>query len=141
MKEFQDLYLVTSDIIGAAFEVRKHTGRALREKYYEAALSFELTQRGHEVKRQVTIPAIYKGEIIDDSYKADLIVNDAVIIEVKALSHMKESECRQLITYLKLSDYRIGYLINFGASDFSIGKSTDPLPYTQGIYRYVNNFR
>ena len=127
------------DIIGAAFDVIKHSGRFMREKYYEAALAKELADRGHDVKRQVTIPALYRGVEIDDSYLADIVVDDKVIIEIKAITTMKESECRQLLSYLQLSGYKLGYLINFGARDFRVGKSSEPLPYINGIYRFVNN--
>ena len=134
-----DYSKIGSDIIGAAFEVMRTSGKGLREKYYEAALEYEIIQKGHEVKRQVVIPALYKGKEIEDCYQADLIVDDRVIIEVKAITTMREEECRQLITYLKLSGNRLGYLINFGARDFKIGKSNEPLPYRHGIYRFVNN--
>lgn len=127
------------DIIGAAFDVIKNSGRFLREKYYEAALSIELTERGHQVKRQVTIPAFYRGVEIEDSYLADIVVDDKVIIEIKAIATMKEHECRQLLTYLRLSGFKLGYLINFGAKDFRIGKTSEKLPYEKGIYRFVNN--
>ena len=134
--EYRDL---GHDIIGSAFDVRRNTGRGLREKFYEAALAYELTKRGHRVKRQVPIPARYDDIIIDDSYQADLIVDEKVIIELKAVSVLKEVECRQLYTYLRLSEYKLGYLINFGTDDFSIGRNDEPLPYYRGIYRFVNN--
>lgn len=135
----QDYIQIGSDIIGSAFDVRNKTGRGLREKYYEAALAHELSLKGYDVKRQVLIPALYCNEIIDDSYQADIIVNDNVIIEVKALKFMKEHEGRQLLTYLKLSQYKLGYLINFGAINFKIGKASEEFPYRNGIYRFVNN--
>ena len=127
------------DIIGASFDVIKNSGHGMREKYYEKALVYELTQRGHNIREQVPIPAYYKGVRIDDSYQADIIVDDKVIIEVKAIATMHESECRQLITYLKLTGIKLGYLINFGARPFGIGKTDERLPYRNGIYRFVNN--
>lgn len=130
---------IGSDIIGSAFEVMKSAGKFMRERYYEAALVYELKERGYEVKRQVAIPALYKGIAIEDSYQADIIVNNEVIIEVKAITTMREDECRQLLTYLKLSGLHLGYLINFGARDFQMGKTSEKLPYTNGIYRFVNN--
>ena len=136
--EIEEYNAIGKDIIGAAFTVHQKTGRSLREKYYEAALCHELTKKGYEVQRQYTVPAQYDGEIIDDSYQADIVVNGKVIIEVKAVSKMTEAESRQLVTYLKLSDFKLGYLINFGARDFSIGNSKDPMPYQKGIYRFVN---
>ncbi|MCH5218908.1 MAG: GxxExxY protein [Muribaculaceae bacterium] len=135
-----DLLKIGKDIIGAAFNVRKNTGRGMLEKFYESALVYELKQMGYQVERQVAIPAIYKGEIIQDAYRADVIVENQVIIETKALSYMDSLETCQLNTYLKLSGYRLGYLINFGARDFRIGNLKDEPPYEYGIYRMVNGF-
>ena len=139
MNLFDEYNLIGSDIIGAAFDVRNNVGLGLREKYYESALAYEIAQRGHEVKRQVEVAATYKGQIIDDSYFADIIVDDKVIVEVKAIGTMKEAESRQLLTYLRLSDFKLGYLINFGAKEFRIGRIDEKLPYKKGIYRIVNN--
>ena len=127
------------EIIGAAFDVMKNSGRGMREKYYEKALIYELKRRGLNVREQVSIPALYQGVVIDDAYQADLVVNDSIIIELKATLLMGEIEVRQLITYLKLTGYKLGYLINFGAKDFVIGSSKDTYPYKNGIYRFVNN--
>ena len=132
---------IGSDIIGAAFDVMRHAGPGLREKYYEAALQYELEQKGHKIKRQAMVPVIYRGVVVDESYLADLVVDEKVIIEVKAKSVLLESECRQLVTYLKLSDYRLGYLINFGSQNFQTGKTDEPMPYKKGIYRFVNKMK
>ena len=70
---------------------------------------------------------------------ADIVVDNKVIIEVKALGQMMEDEARQLLTYMKLSDIKLGYLVNFGVADFCLGKLSDRLPYKKGIYRIVNN--
>jgi len=130
---------VGRDIIGACFNVRKETGRGLREKYYEAALAWEISKSGHFVERQKTIPCIYKGVEIDNAYTCDIIVDDHVIIEVKALGQMLENEFRQLLTYMRLSGIKLGYLVNFGAKDFCMGRLDDSIPYKKGIYRLVNN--
>lgn len=127
------------DIIASAFEVRNTIGRGVREKFYEGALAYEIAQKGYKIERQVLIPAIYKGVVVEDAYKADIVVENSVIIEVKAVGQMKESECRQLLTYLKLSNFKLGYLINFGATKFKTGKPSESLPYMNGIYRFVNN--
>lgn len=135
----QEYLSIGNDIIGAAFDVRNNAGIGIRESYYEAALVWELTQRGHEVKRQVTLPALYKGIKVEDAYRMDLLVDNNVIIEVKALGKMSDNESRQLLTYLKLSGIKLGYLINFGAKTFSTGKISDRLPYDKGIYRIIND--
>lgn len=129
---------IGDDIIKAAYKVRNTCGSGLREKFYEAALAFELKQLNHDVKRQTLLPALYCGQIIDDAYQVDLVVDDRVIIEVKALRFMKETEGRQLLTYLKLSEFKLGYLINFGAEIFKFGKIKDEFPYRFGLYRFVN---
>ena len=133
-------FSIGHDIIGAAFEVRKKTGSGLREKFYEKALVFELLKKGHHIEEQVTIPALYEDMIIDEAYIADIIVDNLIIVEVKAVGSMSEKESRQLLTYLKLSNFKLGYLINFGAQDFSLGKLSEHIPYKKGIYRMVNNF-
>lgn len=127
------------DIIGAAFNVRKHAGRGMLEKFYESALAYEIEQLGYSLSRQVAIPAIYRGQIIQESYRADIIVENKVIIEVKAIPYMDSLQGCQLNTYLKLSGYKLGYLINFGARDFRTGSLYEELPYEYGIYRMVNN--
>ena len=127
------------DIIGSAFEVRNHTGRGLLEKFYESALIYELTKKGYKVESQVEIPAVYREVVIQEAYRADLIVNNKVIIELKAISQMDSIQSCQLNTYLHLSGYKLGYLINFGAEDFSIGNLNETPPYVKGIYRVVNN--
>lgn len=129
---------IGSDIIGAAFEVRKSAHRGLRETYYRDALAWEITQRGYEVQTESLIPALYKGISIGKALQADIVVDNRVIIETKAIPNMSDREARQLITYLKLSGTRLGYLINFGAKNFTNGRLTDPFPYDKGIYRIVN---
>lgn len=129
---------IGSDIIGAAFEVRKSTGKGMRECYYRDALVWELKQKGYDVLTEVLIPAIYKGSIISNAYKADILVDNKVVIEVKAIPQMSYGETRQIISYLKLSELKLGYLINFGVQNFTNGKLTDPHPYNKGIYRIAN---
>ncbi|MBD5297091.1 MAG: GxxExxY protein [Bacteroides sp.] len=130
---------IGKSIIGCAFEVRRTVGRGLREKYYESALVWELRQRGHDVKRQHPIRALYKGVEVDDCFVADILVDDKVIIETKALKSFTESEVRQLYTYLYLTGCRLGYIINFGVDDFRTANlKTDQHPYSFGIYRVVN---
>lgn len=102
---------IGANIIGAAFNVRKESGRGLREKYYEAALAWEISQLGHNAKRQKLMPCLYKGHIIGDAYASDIIVDNKVIIEVKAKTKMTVDDISQLLTYMKLSGIKLGYLI------------------------------
>ena len=138
MEKIIDEYKIGHDIIGAAFTVRRNTGRGMLEKFYEKALMYELQKLHYDVKSQVAIPAIYCGEVISEAYRADIVVEDKVIIELKAISSMDDIESCQLYTYLKLSGYKLGYLINFGARDFSIGSLHDGAPFDKGIYRLAN---
>lgn len=94
---------------------------------------------GYDVQHKARVPALYKGVEIQDAYECDILVNDLVVIEVKATSQMSEAECRQLITYMKLMTLKLGYLINFGARDFCTGSTKSSLPFEKGIYRFVNN--
>ena len=134
----EDYLQIGYDIIGAAYEVRNTSGRQFREIYYRRALSWELRQKGYDVRNEVLIPALYKGVKIDDAYKADIVVDNRVVIEVKAIGKMGEAEVRQLLTYMRLSDFRLGYLINFGTKTFKNGRLDEHLPYEMGIYRVAN---
>ena len=138
MEQPADYLRIGHDIIGSSFNVRNEAGRGLREIFYKKALAWELQQKGYDVQIEVTVPAVYKGNIIEDAYKADIVVDGRVIIETKAVSRMGEAEVRQLLTYLKLSGFKLGYLINFGARNFTTGRMSDPFPYDKGIYRFVN---
>ena len=135
----EDYLKIGSDIIGKSFAVRNNTGIGLLESYYEKALAKELRDLGYNVARQVLVPCYYNGCLINDAYKADILVDNRVVIEVKAIRIMGETESRQILTYMRLMSFRLGYLINFGAYDFSVGKAKDEFPYKKGIYRFVNN--
>lgn len=126
------------DIIGAAFEVRKTFGEWLLESLYEGAMEIELMSKGHKVAKQVRMPALYKGHQINNGYVADMIVDDSVIIEFKALTKMRGEEFRQIMTYMALSNIRLGYLINFGAKDFCVSTYSGERSLDKGIYRIVN---
>ena len=131
---------IGSHIIGAAFEVRKSSGRYFKEKYYKLALAYELNQIGHYVAIEQSLAALYKGIAIQDAFKMDLVIDDCVIIETKAMHHVGDPEFRQLLSYLKLSEYHLGYLINFGAENFQIAQNQDKYNLYKGIYRFVNRF-
>ena len=138
MEQPADYLRIGHDIIGSSFNVRNEAGRGLREIFYKKALAWELQQKGHDVQIEVTVLAVYKCNIIEDAYKADIVVDGRVIIETKAVGRMGEAEVRHLLTYLKLSGFKLGYLINFGAWNFTTGRMSDPFPYDKGIYRFVN---
>ncbi|MGN7757640.1 GxxExxY protein [Chryseobacterium sp. 22532] len=114
-------------IIGAAIEVHKNLGVGLLENAYEIALAYELKQLGMEVKQQTPLPLKYKEVTIENAYKIDLIVEGKVIIEVKAVLELNPVFYSQLLTYLKLTNVKLGLLINF---------NTELIKY--GIHRIVN---
>jgi len=114
-------------IIGAALEVHKTIGVGLLENVYEVALAYELKELGFKVKSQLILPLKYKNETIDNAYRVDLIVEDKVIIEIKSVLEIHPIFYSQVLTYLKLTNLKLGLLINFNT----------PL-IKDGIHRIVN---
>ena len=114
-------------IIGAALDVHKTLGVGLLESAYEVALAYQLRELGFEVKSQVVLPLKYKSEVIDNAYRVDLIVENIVIIEVNSVLEIHPIFYSQVLTYLKLTNIKLGLLINFNT----------PL-VKDGIHRIVN---
>ena len=108
-------------IIGAAFEVHKYYGPGLFESVYQVALAKELVRRGLSVQSQVGIPVDYYGENLGIGFKADLIVGGKVIVEVKSIESVHDVHYKQLLTYLRLTDKKLGILINFNESNLQHG--------------------
>lgn len=106
---------LTYEIIGAAIEVHRTLGPGLLENAYEECLCHELHLRGIEFRRQVALPIEYKEVRLDCGYRMDLIVADAVVVEIKAIEKWAAIHEAQLITYLRLSGKKVGLLINFCA--------------------------
>ena len=104
---------LTRQIIGAAIEVHRHLGPGLLQSVYEACLVHELAERGLVVDRQVELPVRYKNVSIDCDYRVDLIINDQVVVELKAVETVHPIHEAQLMTYLRLSGKQVGLLINF----------------------------
>ena len=103
-------------IVDAAITVHRALGPGLLETAYEACLANELERRGHRVQRQQTLPLTYEGVRIDAGYRIDLLVGATVIVEVKSVESFAPIHEAQLLTYLKLSGCRLGFLINFNAT-------------------------
>ena len=103
---------VTSRIIGCAIEVHRGLGPGLLEPVYEAAMCIELGDRGLSFVRQTCVPAYYKGRLLGE-YRVDLIVEDAVIVEMKSVAVLLPVFEGQLLTYLRVTGKRVGLLINF----------------------------
>jgi iron complex transport system substrate-binding protein len=104
---------ISGAIIDAAIEVHRELGPGLLESVYEESLAYELFLRGFQVKRQVVIPIQYKSRRFEMGFRADLIVNDLVVVELKSVEELAPVHSKQLMTYLKLMDKRLGLLINF----------------------------
>lgn len=102
-------------IMDAAYKIHKTLGPGLFESVYITVLVYELTQRGLRVATEVAIPVNYEGIRLEVGFRADLIVEDLVIVEVKSLEQTAPVHRKQLITYLRLTDKRLGLLINFGS--------------------------
>lgn len=105
--------LITENIIGCAIQVHKALGPGLLESTYEECFHYELLLSGLKIQRQVPIPVVYKEVEMKCGFCADLIVEDQVIIEVKAVDKIAKIHKAQLMTYLKLAEMRVGLLINF----------------------------
>ena len=103
---------ITQAIIRGAIEVHRGLGPGLLEAAYQACLCYELQQVGLHVEAKTGIPFIYKGIRIECAYEADIIINDAVIVEVKALESLASIHIRQLFTYLCITDRRVGLHLN-----------------------------
>ena len=104
---------LTGKIIGAAIDVHRALGPGLLESAYEACLVYELRLRKLKIESQKAIPIFYKDVMLECGYRADLIVNDQVIVEIKSVAGISGVHEAQLMSYLKLSDCRYGLLINF----------------------------
>jgi GxxExxY protein len=100
-------------ILDAAFQVHKELGPGLLESTYEACLSYETIQRGLFIETQLPLPVIYKEVKLDCGYRIDLRAERKVIVEIKSVEALNDVHMAQVLTYMKLSDCKLGYLINF----------------------------
>jgi GxxExxY protein len=104
---------IAKEIVDAAFRIHTTLGPGLLESVYDAVLAYELAQRGLRAVRQQPIPVVYGNVRIDTGFRADLIVEDKVIVETKSVEVLAPVHKKQLLTYLRLADKRLGLLINF----------------------------
>ncbi len=115
-------------VVDAAIHVHRALGPGLLESVYETVLAHELEKRGLEVKRQVIVPIAYEGITFDEGFRADIIVNDKVVLELKSVERITPAHKKQIQTYLRLTGCKLGYLLNFGEALMK-----------DGITRAVNN--
>ncbi|MCC5940119.1 MAG: GxxExxY protein [Balneolaceae bacterium] len=119
---------IGKEIVNCALNVHKSLGPGLLESTYQACLAYELHSAGLLVQKEVALPVIYKDVKLECGYRIDLWVNNKVIIEVKAVDALNDIHLAQILTYLKLTDNRLGFLINFNVPRIK-----------NGIRRVVNN--
>jgi GxxExxY protein len=100
-------------IIDSAYQVHTTLGPGLLESVYETCLAHELSLRKIAVKSQIVLPIFYKGIEVDSAYRLDMLVDDCVIVEIKSSDRINPVHCSQLLTYLKLTEKRLGLLLNF----------------------------
>jgi len=108
-----ELDRIASEIVDSSFRIHKSLGPGLLESAYEACLEYELNKRGLDVLRQVPQPIHYHGIKIDTGYRLDLLIENSIIVELKAVEQLLPIHQAQLMTYLKLSEKNLGFLINF----------------------------
>lgn len=119
---------ISYKIIGAAMKIHSELGPGLFESVYEATLAFELKELGLDVKTQIGIPLVYKEIKFEQGFRLDILVENKVIIEIKSVEKLAAVHYKQLLTYLRLSEKKLGLLINF-----------NEVHLKDGIKRIVNN--
>ena len=107
---------ISGVIVDAAFKIHMTLGPGLLETVYEAVLEKELTMRGLRVRRQVPVAIRYADLTFDEGFRADLIVEECVVVELKSVEQLHPVHAKQVLTYCRLLDFRLGLLINFGAA-------------------------
>ncbi len=125
----EQLNKISKEIVDAAYTVHKEMGPGLLESIYEYCMLKELELRNIHAKRQVIIPLYYKGELLTKDFRIDILVENEIIIELKAVDIILPVHKAQIISYLKLADKNLGFLINFNVDYIK-----------NGIKRIVNNF-
>ncbi len=117
----EELNKITGEIIAAAIEVHKALGPGLLETAYQECLFYELVNKGFQVVKEQPMPIIYKEVKMDHGYRIDLLVENKVVIEIKTVEGFTDVHFAQVLTYLKLGDYKLGLLINFNVTKLKDG--------------------
>ncbi|MBW1294276.1 GxxExxY protein [Aquimarina litoralis] len=107
---------ISKIIIGCAIEVHKTLGPGLLESAYQECLCYELKKRGLKIQKEKPLPVVYKDIKLDQGYRIDILVENKVVIELKTVEHFTDVHFAQILTYLKLGEYKLGLLINFHVS-------------------------
>ncbi len=122
-------------IVDAALQVHRELGPGLLEQVYESVLARELECRGLTVRRQVSIPIRYRDLHFPEGFRADMIVQDEVLLELKSVEQLSRVHSKQVLTYLKLTGLRLGFLLNFGAPLMKDGIERIALGYVPRVAR------
>ena len=120
---------LTSQIIGSAINVHKALGPGLLEKTYQECLFYELTQEGFKVQKEFPVPLVYHDVHLECGYRIDLLVENSIVLEIKSVDNLNDVHLAQVLTYLKLGRFQLGFLMNFNVKLF-----------TNGLKRVVNNY-
>jgi iron complex transport system substrate-binding protein len=123
----RDINDISGAVVDCSMKIHQILGPGLFESVYHRVLAYELRKAGFEVESEVPIPLEWDGQVIDESFRADLIVSSRVLIELKSIENLQPVHKKQTLTYLRLADIKLGLLINFGA----------PL-LKEGIHRIAN---
>ena len=116
-----DLEDLAAALVDSAFKVHQTLGPGLLESVYESCVCIELTRRGISYEKQVPMPLVYEGVNVDGGFRLDLLVEKSVVLEIKAVEKLLPIHQSQLLTYLKLANLRLGFLINFNVLMFKEG--------------------
>ncbi|MGE8132231.1 GxxExxY protein [Novosphingobium subterraneum] len=128
MSRLDEIEALARIAVDCGFQLHRNIGPGLLESVYESLMFAALTERGVSVARQVSVPITYKGVVIDNAFKADLIVGNALLIELKSTERTAAVHGKQVLTYLRLLGLPLGLLMNFGQATFK-----------DGLQRIVNN--
>jgi GxxExxY protein len=128
-KTLDELNAITEKVIGAAIQVHRELGPGLLESVYSECLAIELTDCGLHALREVSIPLAYKNITVDNAYRLDFLVEDALVVECKTVEQLLPIHSAQVLTYLRLTDKRLGLLVNFNVEVLH-----------KGIKRIANGF-
>ena len=119
---------IAREVVDAALKLHRHFGPGIYESVYEPVLVYELKKRNLTTRQQTPVPLIYDGVNFDIGFKTDVVLNDLVILDLKSVEKLEPVHFKQLLTYLRLTDLRLGLLINFGEDLLK-----------DGIHRIVNH--
>jgi iron complex transport system substrate-binding protein len=126
----RDLEAISADVVDAALQLHRELGPGLLESVYEAILSAELTSRGYSVSRQQPVDIEYKEMRFESAFRADLVIEGRLVVEIKSVERLNAAHGKQLLTYLRLMRQPLGLLINFGGETLR-----------EGLRRVVNDYK